>query len=339
MKLTSQVYSEDQRHLWDEFVFNKSRNGTFLHSRIFLNCTPQNRREDASLLFLKGSTLIGILPACLQNKGHLFYSHPRATYGGFVFSSIAGIRDILEMVDLSVDFARHQKVNEIKIRNPFWFLSEIPSEEPLYALWHRGFRTENRELQSTIDLRRIDPKAVLGSFDSKTRNQVRKAEKSGIQVKESADFSEFWKILSNHLEAKHKTQPTHSLQEIDALKQVLGPDKIKLFVATFDNVVVAGLCAFIVNARVVHAQYIASRDDFHQMCPVNAVISHIIQWAVDRNFHYFNFGVSTENDGKEINFGLFQFKEGFGARGTLRDTLTLRLKNNVQGNLPMDRSS
>jgi len=42
---------------------------------------------------------------------------------------------------------------------------------------------------------------------------------------------------------------------------------------------------------------------------------------------YFDFGISTENDGRKLNEGLIAQKEGFGARGFVHDFYKWDLRN------------
>ena len=43
-------YDIQYETLWDDFVENKSVNGTFLHTRRFFNYHPKNRFKDYSLI-------------------------------------------------------------------------------------------------------------------------------------------------------------------------------------------------------------------------------------------------------------------------------------------------
>jgi len=56
------------------------------------------------------------------------------------------------------------------------------------------------------------------------------------------------------------------------------------------------------------------------------VIDHIINWGTENKYSYFNLGTANEEAGRKINYGLFHFKEGFGGRGILRETMHLILK-------------
>ncbi len=45
-------FSDDLEEIWDDFVYTKAKNSTFLHSRKFYNHNHLNKADDCSLLFL-----------------------------------------------------------------------------------------------------------------------------------------------------------------------------------------------------------------------------------------------------------------------------------------------
>lgn len=120
-------------------------------------------------------------------------------------------------------------------------------------------------------------------------------------------------------------QPTHNFEQFQVLLKNIGDDKIKLFVAKLNDEIIAGIVLFVVNERAVHAQYIASDHKYQEHRPINAVIDHIIEWAITRKFRFLNLGTPNDHSGTQINHGLLRFKEGFGGRGVLRETMHLNL--------------
>ena len=54
----------------------------------------------------------------------------------------------------------------------------------------------------------------LDNFKSNHRTAVRKAEKSGIQIRQSEDFTSFFSILKKNLSIRHNVEPTHTLEEL-----------------------------------------------------------------------------------------------------------------------------
>lgn len=322
MQIEPIEYNSGLETEWDNFINFNKRNATFLHSRKFFDHNPLNKTDDQSLLFYKKNKLIAVLPAALYEKEgtKIFHSHPRSTYGGFVLHESAGVAEAMEIIQATIDFAAGKDVNEIIIRNPFRILHQLPSDETDYAMWHYGFTVKSRELECAVKL----DDATEKRYENGAKYNIKKAHKS-VDVKESDDYEKFWHLLTANLEKKHSVKPVHTVKQLLDLKEMVGADRIKLFGGYVNHKFVCGVLVFICNRKTLHAQYIASDDAFQEIRPLNAVIDHIIQWGKENNFEYFNLGTANEEAGTKINFGLFHFKEGFGARGILRETMHLIL--------------
>lgn len=322
MKLECRKYSSDYEILWNNFVENDSINGTFLHARSFFNHNSLNEKEDHSFLFFKKNKLVAVLPAAiyLNDKSKILHSHPRATYGGFVVSTEVGVEESLEMVEQVIDDAKRNKVAEIIVRNPFRIFYKSLADETDYAMWHHGFQVKFREIESAIFL----DQNAKNNYQNGAKYNIKKAWKS-VTVKECDLYDEFWEMLTNNLIQKHNSKPTHTIDQFNFLRQLVGSDKIKLFGGFINGAFVCGVLIFIFSPLTIHAQYIASNPDFQDVRPLNAVIDYLVDWGMANNFRYFNLGTANEDQGKKINLGLFHFKEGFGARGTLRETMHFKL--------------
>jgi hypothetical protein len=314
--------------LWDEFIESRARNATFLHTRKFFSHNDENEKEDRSLLFYQGNSLVAVLPACLVPKDgrKIFQSHPRATYGGFVVSRQVGVEMAVEIVDLTITRAESLGATELVIRNPFRIFHQTPSDETDYAMWHRGFTVRAREIEIVLTLEGHDATSLFQSFDSNARWGIRKAEKSGVVVKVSDDYETFWTLLIANLESKHGTKPTHTLAQFQRLRKLLPLERIQMFGAYLGEDLIAGMVLFVTSVSTVHAQYIASREGFQGYQPVNALIFAAALWALNNGTRYFNLGTANEDGGKIFNPGLFKFKEAFGGAGLLRETMGLSLE-------------
>ncbi len=322
MEITIEQYNESLELVWDDFVDNNSRNATFLHSRKFFIHNPLNEKDDTSLLFYKNGKLKAVLPACLLeiNGVKTLFSHPRSTYGGFIVDESIGVEEAVAIVGETIHFAKSKQADEIVIRNPFRIFHQLPSDETDYAMWYKGFSIKSRELECTIKL----SEQPEFKYEDGTKRSVKKALKS-ITVKESNEYESFWKILTTNLSEKHNAKPTHSIEEFFQLKKQVSDDKIKLIGCFIDEKLVGGIVLFICKPLVLHAQYIASDLTYQNFRPLNAAIDFTCKWGWDQGFKYLNLGSATEDAGKIINFGLFRFKEGFGGRGVLRETMHLKL--------------
>lgn len=325
--ITSQIYKEEFFEDWDNFVETKARNSTFLHTRNFFRHNPVNQESDSSILFLKNSNIICVLPAVTQNINgrNVWNSHAYSTYGGFVVSDKLGVEEAIEIVDLTVQVAKEKSFDEIIIRNPFRIFNTIPTDETDYAMWLKGFHISRRDVEITLPLAGFTDQSIDLLYDGKTRNAVRKAEKENIKIEVTRDFPDFWGILSQNLSEKHEAKPTHTLEQFQLLESLVGDEKIKFFGAYLDGRLIAGIVLFVANKQVVHAQYIAGINEYQHLRPINLLIHQIAVWAVKNGFYYFNLGMTNKPDGSGINSGLCKFKEGFGGRSVLRETMRLVL--------------
>ncbi len=318
-------YTEDWRDKWEQFV-PKSINGNFLHTRNFFDHNPANKLDDCSFLFLKKNKVAALLPACfIENDGiKIIHSHLRSTYGGFVVGKEIGTAEAVEIVHLLIGQANSLSINQIIIRNPFRILQKLLSDETDYAMWYHGFVLKSRELEIAIDLTG-GIQEIESRFENGTKYNIKKAEKL-VQVRITNDFEMFWNILERNLGEKHGKSPVHSLEDMLRLRLLVGEQNVLLFGGYVEGNLISGTVVFVFGDRVLHAQYIGSDSNYQDLRPINAITNFIIRWGHQNKFHYYNLGSANENGGKVINKGLFHFKEGFGGRGTLRETMLLNIK-------------
>ena len=324
MKLEMRKYTREDEAKWDNFVLS-ALNGTFLHSRAFFNHNPRNAEDDCSYIFYKKSTIAAVIPCALYGTGEntTLHSHPRCTYGGFVVSTQIGMEEAVEMVGKLKDEAVSMGVKRIIVRNPFRIFNSSLCDESDYAMWYHGFSLKSREVEIAIDLRH-SLEYLRKNYENGTKYNVKKALKH-VETAESEDFATFWSILEQGLSEKHGKAPVHTLQDMQRLITLTGQDKVKLFGGFAEGKMVCGVLVFLFGGRAIHAQYIGSDSNWQDLRPVNAVIDYIIEWGHKNGYAYFNLGMANEEEGRKINFGLYHFKESFGGRGVLRETMMLTL--------------
>jgi hypothetical protein len=306
---------------WDNFV-SSANNGTLFHTRRFLNYHHEGRFNDHSLEFYKKGKLVGVFPAALIETGNKrqLVSHPGASVGSFVVPEDLAFADALEMVEQLVDYSKRENLDGIKLTQTPTIYSKRLSHYIDFALQKNGFLYSKREISSILFLEKsIDEN--LSKFKSTHRTAARKAEKSGVVVKETDDFASFYEILKKNLSIRHDVKPTHSLDELLHLKELF-PDKINLFGAYIEGEMVAGVINFIATENVVLAFYISHNEDFQEVRPINLLFYKIFEWAIQKKNSVFDFGIFTVNE--EPNLGLARFKENFGASGQFRDTMEIQ---------------
>lgn len=291
---------------WDAFV-RASRNGTFLFERGYMDYHA-DRFEDASLIFRDPQgEVVALLPA--SRAQDCVSSHGGLTYGGLVLADAAGTRDVLDLLETCVDYYSQLGVTALTYRCVPRIYHRLASEEDQYALFRLGATLTRRDVSSTVQ-----PAVRPAPRARRTRGE-RKARSLGVLVQESTDFASFWPVLHEAL-AGHGVQPVHTLEEMTLLAGRF-PRAIRLFTALADGETVAGVVIY-ETPLVAHAQYIGSSQRGRETAALDLLFEELIS-GVYRDKRYFDFGISTERDGAELNAGLVDFKEGFGATATVHD--------------------
>ena len=90
-----------------------------------------------------------------------------------------------------------------------------------------------------------------------------------------------------------------------------------------DGELLAGSLIFVYQ-NLVHTQYMASSVKGREIGALDLLISSLMdKYKVDKQ--YFDFGISTEENGRILNEGLISQKEGFGGRTVVYQTWEINL--------------
>lgn len=297
-------YGSDLAETWDGFV-KTSKNGTFLFQRGFMDYHA-DRFSDHSLMIYEGDALLAVLP--LNQTDEALVSHGGLTYGGIVSGSKMSATRMLGVFDAVEAYMRKQDIGTMLYKPVPHIYHAQPSEEDLYALFTKGAELIRVDASATIALPRRLP------FGSGKKDGLRKARKSGLEVRESTDWATCWALLTEVLSERHDVKPTHSLEEIQLLARRF-PEHIRLVGAFKGSEMISALVIFDCG-DTIHAQYIASSEQGRLHGGVDLIVQTLIETDyADRR--WFDFGISTSEQGRNLNHGLAQQKEMFGARTTV----------------------
>ncbi len=312
-------YTEDKKVEWEQFLDN-SNNGTLFSSQDFFAYHPANRFKNRHLMFYKRNKLVSLFPSAEydRNGKRFLVSHPGASFGGFVSRTKTGVEEALELVKSLIKYARQNNYEGIEITRPPWVYYEFPEDHIDFALFKAGAIHRKRELTAVVPIyENIDENLKL--LRPTARTSMRKAIKKGVEISQSDDIESFYHILEKNLSLRHNVEPTHSLEELYRLQELIG-DRIKLFSAFHQDNMIAGTLLFICNTRTVLAFYISQDYEHQKLRPLNLLFVEIFRWCSDNGFRWLDFGTYTLNN--VPNLGLARFKESLGAKGIFRDTLT-----------------
>ncbi|MFC2489220.1 MAG: GNAT family N-acetyltransferase [Prevotella sp.] len=302
-------YTPELKAQWDSFV-RKSRNGTFLFLRDYMDYHRQ-RFTDFSLLIFHKQSLVALLPLNKEADGSVA-SHSGLTYGGLITDKKGRAEKVMKLFECLNTWLRDAGITRVVYRPVPWIYHEMPAEEDLYALFNVcNARLTAREISSTI------AQENKLAFSQSRKDCLRKADKAGVKVTATNDLAAFWDILSSNLQQRYAVTPVHSLAEIMALASLF-PHEIRLYAAYLDNEMVAGTVVYVMP-RVVHVQYISASAKGKAVGALDLLFRYLIDEVfVDKP--YFDFGKSTEDRGRRLNEQLIFQKEGFGGRGVCYDT-------------------
>lgn len=299
-------YSPSHKGEWDAFV-RAAKNSVFFFQRDYLDYHA-DRFADHSLLFYQDRKLVALLPANLHEER--LVSHGGLTFGGFLLDKGTTTRLMMELMANLTVYLRDNGMHTLIYKCIPYIYHTLPAEEDRYALFLRGARLWRRDVTSTVELE------SKPDFQERRRRGARKAQTAGVVLRPSEDFPSFWSILEENLQRAHGKRPVHTLAEMELLHHRF-PDNIKLFASYLEERMQAGVVIF-ENPTVAHAQYIAAGEEGKRIGALDALFS----WLINERYcdkKYFDFGISTENDGLVLNEGLIDQKEGFGARGVVHD--------------------
>jgi hypothetical protein len=304
-------FSPGETEAWDEFV-DKSWNGTIFHTRRFLSYHPPDKFNDRSLIIKENSKWVGVFPATFKNG--LISSHPGASYGGLVLNEPMSIRKTHLIVEALLDYIKEIKCHSVEMTLAPIIYQMSPCNYLDFVLMQNNFTYKKRELSAYIP---VSPKPFQ-LYKQEARTAARKAKREGVTVKEGRSIEEFYHILEKNLGMRHNVKPTHTLDELLAIKELF-PKRTSLFSSIYKKKQIAGLILFEANKRTILAFYISHLEEFQHLRPLNILFYHVIKWASKNHYKFLDLGTFTLD--MEVNFGLGRFKESLGARGIFRDYL------------------
>lgn len=303
-------FAPEHEQAWNEFV-RASKNGTFLFDRGYMDYHAGRFEDHSLLLFDPADRLVALLPA--HRRGAELVSHGGLTYGGFVTGPRMTLLTMQNGLAAVQQHMRGEGMAKLIYKAVPHIYHRQPAEEDLHALFLAEARVHRRDVLLVIDNQ--DPYPA----QERRRRALKKAEKGGLTVEESGDYAPYWAVLTENLRSKYGTDPVHSLDEI-ALLAARFPESIRLTICRDKESILAGVVTY-VTGRVAHLQYIGSTSEGREAGALDAVMQHLITtW---RHKRWFDFGAATEQDGRYVNAGLVEFKEGWGARTIVHDFYTL----------------
>jgi acetyltransferase-like isoleucine patch superfamily enzyme/CheY-like chemotaxis protein len=295
-------YTAADKPEWDRFV-GTAKNATFLFARDYMDY-HSDRFTDHSLMVFKDHELVAVLPANLRADGTLV-SHEGLTYGGLVVACPATMENVLACFYVILRHLNQGGISKFIYKRIPGFYNTFPDDDVAYALFMLDAKLQRRDCSATVIQANRLP------FRRGHKYLIKKAARHEVRMVLETSFQPFWEqVLTPQLATRYAAKPVHTLEEITLLASRF-PEQIKQFSAYCGDEIVAGTTIY-ETPTVAHAQYGAVTEKGRQIGAQAFLFSSLIELYKGKRF--FDFGISNEHEGRVLNHGLLEWKEGFGAR-------------------------
>lgn len=288
-----------------------------------------DRFKDFSVMIYKDEELYAVLPANVV--GDRVISHQGLTYGSFVLQDKAKLFHAFDAFKAMLAFYEVEGIKELEIKVIPTFYNKMPADELDYFLYKANAQLLKKDVLMIVDYAHKLP------FQKNRREGINKALRAGLELKVDINFKDFWNnVLIPNLKNKHGINPVHSLEEIELLASRF-PNNIKQVNIYKGETVVAGTTVFLTETTV-HPQYVSGNADKNAFGSLDLAYDYIIN-KMCNNKRYFDFNISSEDNGSKINDGLIFWKESCGARSYTANTFLVETANHKTLEIPRVLSS
>ena len=240
------------------------------------------------LMALRGEDVCGVLPLVLIRSilfGRSLTSLPLLNYGGVVTADDEAAD---ALVAAAANVARTHRCGHVELRHRRRRFPALPVKQHKVAM--------------LLDL----GDATWGQLDKKVRNQIRKAQKSGLTSHSGGRdlLSEFYAVFTRNM--RDLGTPVYGKEFFDAVLRAF-PDRTDVHLIRLDGRPVAAAISYR-SGRTIEVPWASSVRDYNPLCPNHLLYWSIIELAASRGLEVLDFGRSTPGE------GTFKFKEQWGAR-------------------------
>jgi FemAB-related protein (PEP-CTERM system-associated) len=242
------------------------------------------------LAALRDDRVVGVLPLVLQKSpltGRQLVSLPWFDAAGIVADDP---EVALALADSAIARAQTERVPTVQLR------------QPAALDWDHPVRTDKVLMRLPLP---DDSEALWNQFSPKVRNQVRKAEKSGLSAELGGGelLDDFFRIYAHNM--RDLGSPSHHRRFFAAVLDAF-PAETTLFVVRKDQAVI-GAAWSLANGEILELPWASSLKRYNPLCVNHLLYWTILQHACRRRYQMFHFGRSTRDS------GTFHFKKQWGA--------------------------
>lgn len=238
----------------------------------------------------------------ILEKGKYYDFSTPYGYGGPLTDGIIPVASQLRFKDEIMSYARNNNIVTQFVRfhpllNNFDALNQV---------------IETRYMRDTIYIDTTSEELIMANMDSKNRNMVRKAIKSGVEVvkKDITDYREFVSMyqetMQNNAADDYYTFKEDYFRDLVALN-----DNACIFYALFEGKPVSASIMYF-NDRYIHYHLSGTHFEYRKYSPGNLLLYQAAVWAAKKGISFFHLGGGMSPDDS-----LFGFKKQFNKNGKL----------------------
>ncbi|MBT4489593.1 MAG: GNAT family N-acetyltransferase [Rhodospirillaceae bacterium] len=252
----------------------------------------------------------GLFPiASHRDAPEIAISHPGATFGGLLLRANGSLSGTEEAFEAGFEALRMDGVEQLHYTPPPVFLSSQPNQIDIHLMTRYGAAVDAASISSVAEIRHpLRP--------TKGRKAgISRGARSGLTTtigRTAKDYERFHELLVETLQSRHKAKPIHDLNQMNDLRERLGPNAFLILVTDEAKQLAAGCWVFQLTPFAWHTQYIASTDAGRACSAVEYMIDQTLDRAREAGAHYFSLGTSAADNNQGIDRNLFAFKSHFG---------------------------
>jgi FemAB-related protein (PEP-CTERM system-associated) len=246
--------------------------------------------ETVYLIAHRAGDVVGVLPLVLFRSwlfGRFAVSLPFVNYGGVVADDADAGRALLQR---AVEIAKDGRLAHVELRHSSRQFADLACKQHKVGMV--------LSLPSTAD-------DMWTKLDRKVRNQVRKAEKSGLVVESGGAelLREFYRVFAHNM--RDLGTPVYSRRLFEEVFAQF-PETSRVFLVQHQWITVAAGVTYR-HRNIVEVPCASSLAAYRAMCPNNLLYWRVIEWAISERLQSLDFGRSTPGE------GTFHFKRQWGA--------------------------
>jgi len=216
--------------------------------------------------------------------------------------------DLLDTI-LSVFDVKARKIGALhSFLRSFFPLDQI-------LLEHLNYRIERDRLPCTVIVDLTRPTEELWKdLNKNARWGVRKAERTGVVVREGRDLHDVFAYYQIHVQTcrRLKIPPASFLAFKSVWNTLSSGNNVKLFLAVFDGKPIAGNIVLRWRDKA-WAWHGASLERYWRLHPNQFVEWHSIKWAKENDAKTYDFlGIPCKKDNRHPKYGLYLYKTQYG---------------------------